>query len=50
MLTFFYNFNPLSTRAESYSDLPEIFTSDSLYFFKNKIFLHEFFTPVVSNL
>ena len=37
------NLNPLTTSAESYFDLREIFTSDSLYFLKNKMFLNEFF-------
>ena len=36
--------NPLTTKAESYSDLPEIFTTDSSNFLKNKMFLHEFFS------
>ena len=36
--------NPLTTSAESNSDSAEIFTSDSLYFLKNKRFLHEFFS------
>ena len=35
-------FIPLTTNAESYSDLPEIFTTDSSNFLKNKMFLHEF--------
>ena len=35
--------NPLTTKAESYSDLPEIFTTNSSNFLKNKMFLHEFF-------
>ena len=51
-LTFFYNknlefnidsLNPLTTNAKSYSDLPEIFTTDFLHFLENKMFLHEFF-------
>ena len=33
---------PLTTNAESYSDLRESFTSDSSNLFKNKRFLHEF--------
>ena len=41
----FHNFlNPLTTTAESYSDLPEIFTTDSLNFLQNKMLLHEFFS------
>ena len=36
--------NPLTTKDESYSDLPEIFTTDSSNFLKNKMFLHEFFS------
>ena len=36
--------NPLTTNAESYSDLPDIFTTDSSIFFLNKMFLHEFFS------
>ena len=37
-------YSPLTTSAESYSDSPEIFTSDSSYVLKNKMFLHEFFS------
>ena len=36
--------NPLTTKAKSYSDLPENFTTDSPNFLKNKMFLHEFFS------
>ena len=35
--------NPLTTKAESYSDLPEIFTTDSSNFLKNKMFCMNFF-------
>ena len=35
---------PLTTSTESYSELAEIFTTDSSYFLKNKKFLHEFFS------
>ena len=40
----FYVVNPLMTSAESYSDLREIFTSDSSNFLKNKRFLQVFFS------
>ena len=36
--------NHLTTSTKSYSDLPENFPSDSLYFLKNKTFLHDFFS------
>ena len=42
--------NPLTTNAESYSDLPEIFTTDFSNFLKNKMFLHEFFPPGVTKI
>ena len=37
-------YSPLTTSAESYSDSPEIFTSDSSYVLKNKMSLHDFFS------
>ena len=39
-----------STNAKIFSDLSEIFFRDSSNFLKNKMFLHGFFSPVVTKI
>ena len=46
--TYLLVLNPLTTNAKSYSDMPEIFTTDSLNLKKNKSM--NFFPPGVTKI